>query len=310
MDRLKIAVIGAGNIGASSAAAMVERGLGQVFLHDVDTDLAAGKAMDINHASAYFHNESRVVPCSALSDLDGARIVVIAAGAPRRIGMKRQDLLCENTATCLSIGEQIMTHCPDARVLIVTNPVDALTTRMKNEWPQLKVFGLGCTLDTIRLRYLLAEAAGARVDAVDAMVIGSHNDRMIPLIRYATIDGSPVSQRLSGEQIARAVDETRRAGHFIVEKLKSRGSFYAASFCVAAIVAAIARNRREVFPVNVRCEGQYGQYGPCLALPCIVGAAGAERIVELKLNDEELAALADCAADIRDAVDHPQHCPH
>ena len=310
MEPLKIAIIGAGNIGASSAAAMVERGLGRVFLHDVDTDLAAGKAMDVNHAAAYFHNNSRVVPCSSLSDLDGARIVVIAAGAPRRIGMKRRDLLGENMATCLSIGEYLHANCRDARVLVVTNPVDALTTQMKLQWPDMMVFGLGCTLDTIRLRYLLAEAAGVSVDAVDAMVIGSHNDRMIPLIRHATIDGAPLPQRLTGEQIALAIDHTRKAGHFIVEKLKSRGSFYAASFCVAAIVAAIARNRREVFPVSVRCEGQYGICGPSLALPCIVGAAGAERIVELKLNDQELAALADCAADVREAVGQTERCRH
>jgi malate dehydrogenase len=308
LDGVKIAVIGAGNVGAASAATMAARGLGRIHLYDAVEGLAVGKAMDINHASPFFHHDASVTGCDSPEELAGADVVVIAAGAPRRAGMSRQDLLGENAAVCDCVGAEILSFCPDAKVLMVTNPVDILTAYVTDRWPEMNVFGLGCMLDTVRLRFLLAEAAGAPVDSVDAMVIGAHNDGMIPLIRHATIGGVAVSDILTDQEIGRVVTETRQAGDRIVSKLKNRGSFYAASHCVAAIVAAIIRDTHHVFPLSVPCRGQYGYSDVCLALPCSVGADGPEGIVELDLNEEEKAALDLCASAVRQALGEVERC--
>ena len=166
MDCLKIAVIGAGNVGAASAAIMAARGLGRICLHDVVEVLAFGTAMVINHASPYFHHDASVTGCASPVELGGADVVVVTAGAPRRAGMSRQNLLGENLAVCESVGSDILSYCPQAKVLVVTNPVDVLTAYMKDRWPEMNVFGLGCTLDKVRLRFLLAEAADAAVDGI------------------------------------------------------------------------------------------------------------------------------------------------
>jgi len=305
---LKIAVIGAGNVGAASAAIMAARDLGRIYLYDVLEDLAIGKAMDLNHASPFFHHDARVTGTNAVADLAGADVVVVTAGSPRRTGMTREDLLGENVEVCDAICRDVLSDSPDAKVLIVTNPVDILTTYLKDRRPEANVFGLGCTLDTVRLRFLIAEAAGAPVDSVDAMVIGTHSDRMIPLIRHATVDGRPVRAVLSASEIERVVTATREAGHRIVSKLRNRGSFYAAAHCVSAIVAAIVRDTREVFPLSVQCGGQYGHQGMCLALPCVVGADGPGEVLEVDLDEQEQAALELCAADVQAAISKLGHC--
>ena len=302
MGAAKIAVLGAGNVGAASAAIMAAQGLGRIFLYDVVEDLAIGKAMDINHASPFFHHDASVTGSDSPAILEGADVVVITAGAPRRAGMTRRDLLGHNLAVCETVGMGIAGFCPEAKVLVVTNPVDLLTACMKDRWPEMNVFGLGCTLDTFRLRFLLAEAAEAPVDAVDAMVIGAHSDAMIPLVRHAAIRDVPARDLLTEEQISHVTTETRQAGDRIVSRLKDRGSFYAASHCVAAISAAIVRDTHDVFPLSVRCDGSYGYHGVCLALPCPVGASGPEGIIELELAEEEKAALDLCALGLRQAL--------
>jgi len=306
-SELKIAVVGAGNVGAAAAAVMASRDLGRIWLYDVAEDLAEGKAMDINHASPFFHHDARVTGTGSPEDLTGADVIVITAGAPRRAGMTRADLLGQNAAVCDAVDAEILSGCPGAKVLIVTNPVDALTTYLNDRRPEMTVFGLGCTLDTARFRFLLAEAAGASVDAVNALVIGAHNDHMIPLIDRATIGGLPARELLSGAQIAHVVEETRRAGHRIVSKLKDRGSFYAAAHCVAAIVASLAANRGHVFPVSAPAEGAYGHDGVALALPCRIGAAGPGDVLPLDLTPNESAALALCAADVRQTLREVEH---
>ena len=295
--------MGAGNVGAAAAAAMVARGIGHVLLYDAVEDVAIAKAMDISHATGLFRHGAAVKACHCPGEMEGADVVVIAAGAPRQAGMIRRDLLRGNLAVCESIGADVHRYCPAAGVLVVTNPVDILTTCMKDRWPEMNVLGLGCTLDVARLRFLLADAAGVAVDGAEAMVIGAHCDDMVPLVRLATIDGRPAPEVLTGEQIARVVDRTRRAGDEIVRRLKNRGSFFAAAYCVAAIVEAIAGDRLDIFSLSVPCHGEYGQRDVCLALPCAVGRAGVARIVELDLDSAERAGLDVCAAWVRQARD-------
>ena len=301
-DELKIAVVGAGNVGAASAAVMASRDLGRIWLYDIVEDLAIGKAMDINHASPFFHHDARVTGTGSPNDLAGANVVVLTAGAPRRAGMTRADLLGRNAAVCDAVDAEILSVCPNAKVLVITNPVDALTTYLKDRRPELNVFGLGCTLDMARFRFLLAEAAGAPVDAVDAMVIGAHNDHMMPLIGRATIGGVPAREVLAAPQIAHVIEETRKAGHRIVSRLRDRGSFYAAAHCTASIIAAIAHDTRDVYPLSVPGQGEYCHSDVCLALPCHVCSTGPGDFVRIELDRAERDALDRCASDIRNAL--------
>lgn len=291
----RIFIIGAGNVGGACAAAMATRHLGHIYLYDAVSDLAIGKAMDINHATPFFHSDCRVVGCNDTEELSGADVVVLTAGAPRRAGMTRRDLLNENLPALLDLTAQVAARCPSAKVLVVTNPVDILTGILRRRMGRLNILGLGCSLDTVRLRFFLAEAAGASVESVSALVIGSHDDNMIPLVKHATVGGVGVRHLLDEAEIQAVAEKTRNAGNEIVSKLKTRGSFYAASHTVAEIVEAVVRNTRVVFPLSVYCTGQYGYRDTCLALPCLVGAGGVEDVLEIALDPDERAALDRCA---------------
>ena len=307
-SRPKISVVGAGNVGSASAAAIAAHRLGEVYLYDAVEDLAVGKAMDINHASPFFHTDSRVVGCNCFGELADSDFVVMAAGAPRRAGMRRRDLLQENLDAVSTVAADIMHFCPRAIVLAVTNPVEVITSCMKDQRPDMRVFGLGCTLDTVRFRYFLAEAAGVSVDSVNCIVIGSHDDNMIPLVKHASVGGAPVDHILAPEVIADVVARTKKAGAVIVSKLKTRGSYYAASQCVAGIVEAMARNTCVVYPVSVHCRGHYGYNNTCLALPAALGDMGAERVVEIDLDEEDRSALDICASEVQAAIGSVRAC--
>ena len=298
----KISVVGAGNVGAAAAGAIAARHPSDVYLYDVVDGLAEGKALDINHAGALLGIDSRVLGCDSFAALADSDVVVITAGAPRRSGMSRMDLLPENCDVLLGIARNIQRLCPQAVVLIVTNPVEILTWLVKEQFPQLRVFGLGCCLDTARLRFYLAEAAGVSAAAICAMVIGTHTDQMIPLVNHATIGGARAEHVLGREQIEHAAAKTRQAGAKIVEKLKTRGSFYAAAHCIAETVDDVARNSHSVFPLSVVCDGQYGYHDTCLALPVSLGLDGRARLIEIELDEQEWQALERCAAQTREAV--------
>ena len=303
MDKpVRIAVVGAGNVGSAAAAAIVARQVGDVYLYDVVEGLAAGKAMDFNHAGPVFHTEGRVIPCDQFDRMADAAVVVVTAGAPRRAGMRRIDLLEENLAALTAIGKDVMRVCPQAVVVVITNPAEALIWLVKQQLPQLRIFGFGCSLDTLRFRYYLAKAARTSADSVTGIVIGSHDDNMIPLVRHARIDGVEAEQALSPEQTARVVADTRGAGAAIVERLKMRGSYYAAAHCAAEIVSAVVSNSGAVFPLGVVCQGEYGLRDTCLALPATVGPDGGYRIIEMDLDSEEREALDRCAVSTRQAV--------
>lgn len=294
--------MGAGNVGGSCAAAITARRLGNVFLYDVVEDLAVGKAMDINQASPFFHSDSRVVGCNRTDELAGSDIVIITAGAPRRQGMTRRDLLTENLSVISSLAREIAKGSPTAKVLIVTNPVEPLTWHVRRTLPELNVFGLGCSLDTLRFRFFLAEEARASVESVSGLVIGTHDDHMIPLVNHAAVGGVSLPHLLTPAQIDTVVSRTREAGTSIVRRLKTRGSFYAPSHTVAAIVEAMVRNTQGVFPLSVQCPPHYGYDGLVLNLPSVVDAGGVERIVDIDLDDQERAALDKCSQVVAETI--------
>jgi len=309
MDRPGILVIGAGMVGSSSAASIASRRLGTVYLHDVDADLAAGRAMDINHSLPSRGSDSHVTPCARLEDAGPVHIVVLTAGLARKAGMTRLDLLRHNAGVVGSLAPALSSLWPDARVLLVTNPVDVLTWHLGSLCPGMRVFGLGCSLDMVRFRFLVARAAGVSADSVSAMVIGTHDDSMIPLVRHATVGGFPVDRLLGEEEIARIVAMTRTAGSTIVNLMKEHSGHYAAGEIVAQIVESVAQDRGMVFPVSVRPGGEYGCRDVCLALPCIVNSCGVGKILELDLSPGEKDQLGVCARSMAVRIDSLETLP-
>jgi len=295
MMRPRILVIGAGMVGSTSAASIASRRLGTVYLHDVVEDLALGRAMDINHSLPSSSSDSRVVGCNTLAEAGRADIVVITAGMARTAGMSRLDLLRSNAAVISSLAPVLYDQCPDAQVLLVTNPVDVLTWHLKSLCPSMHVAGLGCSLDMIRLRYLIAQAAGVSADSVGAMVIGTHDDNMVPLVNRASIAGIPARAYLTTDDVQGIVRMTKSAGSTIVNYMKTHSGHYAAGEVIALIVESMVLDRGLVFPVSVCLKGEYGYRDTCLALPCIVGAEGVRRVLEMDLDGQEKASLDACA---------------
>ena len=298
----KIFIIGAGNVGSAIAAALVSKKIGLIYLNDIIEDLAIGKAMDINQATPFLNSDSRVIGCNTLNELRGSEIVIITAGAPRRKGMKRADLLNENLSIIDKIGKAIIEINPTAIVILITNPTEALTFFLKRKWPAMNIFGLGCTLDTVRFRFFLSEAAGLSIDSASGLVIGAHNDTMIPLIRHATIGGILATSILEEEDIQGIIQQTINAGTNIVHRLKERGSFYAASYVVAQVVESIVFNKLEIFPLSILCNGDYGYKNICLALPVKVGHVGVIECIDIKLNKKEISLLERSAQTIRETI--------
>jgi malate dehydrogenase len=297
-----ILVIGAGDVGSFAAAVMARKQLGTIYLYDVMEDLAIGKAMDINHASPYLHTDTKVIGCNSLDGLNDIDIVVVTAGFARKAGMSRLDLLQGNIGIIESVGNWISTLSTPPKVLVVTNPVDVLTWYMKNRWPTMNVFGLGCSLDTMRFRYFLAEAVGGSIDCSQGMVIGTHNDNMIPLINHATIGGIPAKNLLTNDQIQSIIRNTRLAGTVITQKKRNHSGFYAAGHVVTQIVESMVFNRLGTFPCSVYCNNTYGYSGIYLALPVVIGKDGIGNILQIELDAAEQQALEVCAEEMRKTV--------
>ena len=291
-DNPKIAILGIGNVGGTTASFMAIRCVGNIYLYDKVNGLAYGKAMDINQAAKNNLNRKCVACESIESTLHSAQIVVVSGGVPRQKGMSRENLISQNIDIVMSLGKHISFLCPNAIVLIVTNPVDVLTTVMKRSFPEMKIYGLGCSLDTVRFKHFLAQACGVAKQSVSGLVIGAHNDKMLPLTRYASVASVPIIELLTEHQIQQVVNKTRTSGHVIVSKFKTRGSFVAASVVIADIIEAILQDQNLLFSLSVYCRGQYGIEDCCVSLPVVVGSGGVKRILEINLNDKEKEDLA------------------
>ncbi len=291
----KIFIIGAGNVGSASAAVLECRQAGKIFLYDIIDDVAIGQAMDINQTAPFWDSDSKVVGTNSIEDLKGSDVVIVTAGVPRKEGMTRLDLLNLNRSVILDIGASIMKYCPDAFVNIVSNPVDVLTWSLKNKWPEMNVTGLGCCLDAMRFRYFLAEALNVSVHSTDGMVIGTHNDDMVPLIKHTTCGGLPAIKQLTPEMAETIIRRTKDGGTAIVRRLKKRSGFFAAGTATAQVVESVLRNKQDVFPVSVLCNGEYGYHNICLSLPAVIGENGVLRILEIDLDMEDRKLLDICA---------------
>ncbi len=304
MSRAKISVIGAGQVGATTAQRLMERELGDVLLVDIVEGLPQGKALDLAEASPLEAWDVQISGTNDYADIAGSDLVVMTAGSPRKPGMTRMDLLNINAGIVHEAAEAIRKHCPKALVIVVTNPLDVMVGVMHETtgMDKTRVIGMAGALDSARMRYFVADAAGVSVRDVDAMVLGGHGDSMVPLMRYTTINGIRVSELLSQDQIEAIVERTRTGGAEIVGLLKHGSAFYAPGSAVASMVESIVRNQHRVIASSVLLEGEYGIQGAFCGVPVALGRDGIERIIELELTEDELAALRRSADDVKQGM--------
>ena len=299
--RRKVAVIGAGNVGATCAQRVLERGLADVALVDVVEGLAAGKALDLAEAAPLEGHEGRITGSTAYDVIHGAQVVVVTAGMARKPGMSRSDLLEANARIVGSIIPHVATHAADAILIMVTNPLDIMTylAWKLTRWPDHRVMGMAGVLDSSRLRYFVAEKLGVSVKEVQALVLGGHGDSMVPLPQHATVSGKPVTELLKPEEVEQLMQRARDGGAEVVKLLKTGSAFYAPASSAAEMVQAILKDEHRVLPACVRLSGQYGLKDVFCGVPVRLGARGVEQIVQLSLSDGEKTALKASAETVR-----------
>jgi malate dehydrogenase len=300
----KIGVVGAGNVGASAALYAAEAELGDVVLVDILEGVAKGKALDLLEAGPVRGYDSRVEGSGDLRALAGSDLVIVTAGLPRKPGMTRLDLLKANADIIRGVAEAIRTHAKDAIVIMVTNPLDVMTylTYRVTGFARERVMGMAGVLDSARFRTFLAEEIGVSVEDVQAMVLGGHGDTMVPLLRYSTVSGIPVESFIAPGRLAEIVQRTRDGGAEIVKLLQTGSAFYAPASSAVQMAESILRDKKRLLPTAAYLDGEYGQRDVFLGVPCILGSRGVEKIVELELTAEEMAALANSAEEVRKGI--------
>jgi malate dehydrogenase len=301
--------IGAGSVGSAAAYEIAKKSCHRILIYDINQGLAKGKALDIAQSVS---DPSCIKHSRTLSEVQFADFIIITAGAARRKGMTREDLFRSNNKIISGIFEDIADFLKEKPVLIVTNPTENLVYSVKKKWPGLNVFGFGCLLDSWRLRRFIARELESTADNVQANVIGMHNDLMIPLVGRASFDGIPITDLLDSEVLEYIIDKTKRAGTEIVNAVGTHSGFFAAGAAIADFVDSIVKNREGIYPVSVVCHGEYSYNEICLALPAVFCKDGL-RIVEIKLNPKERAALDLCADRMKKIAaseyQSPEHCP-
>ena len=294
MVRNKIALIGAGNIGGTLAHLAGLKELGDVVLFDIISGIPQGKALDISESGPVEGFDARIKGAKSYSAIRGADVVIVTAGVARKPGMSRDDLLGINTRVMQSVGEGIKANCPKAFVICITNPLDVMVMVLRDACglPHNKVVGMAGILDSARFRFFLAEEFKVSVEDVTAFVLGGHGDSMVPLVRYSTVAGIPLPDLVklkwtTAKRIDAIVQRTRMGGGEIVGLLKTGSAFYAPASSAIQMAEAYLKDKRRVLPCAAYLRGQYGVKGMYVGVPCVIGARGVERVVEIKLNPEE-----------------------
>jgi malate dehydrogenase len=300
----RVTVVGAGQVGATTAHLLALKGLAHITLIDVVEGLAQGKALDMGQSVPLEGFDVTVTGTTDLGAMADSRLVVITAGLPRKPGMSRDDLLVSNAKIVGPIAERIAEVAADAVILVVTNPLDVMVALalQRSGFPRARVMGMAGVLDSARLRTFVAQRLQVSARDVDAMVLGSHGDLMVPLLSSIAVRGEPVVARLSAGELSGLLQRTKDGGAEIVSLLKQGSAFYAPASSVVAMIEAILHNSHAVMPVCAWLQGEYGLRDVCLGVPAQLGAAGIERIVELPLSQEERAALAASARQVAEGI--------
>jgi len=291
--RSKITVIGGGFVGSTTAHFLAMHELGDIVLLDINEGIPQGKALDLSQAAPVEGFDVKIQGTNSYEDTSDSDIVVITAGMARKPGMSRDELLAVNTNIVKTACENIKKYSPNAIVIVVTNPLDAMvyTAWKATGFPPHRVIGMAGVLDSARMRHFIAEAVGVSVEDVTAFVMGGHGDTMVPVTRFANVGGVPLADLLPKEKIDALVERTRNGGAEIVGLLKTGSAYYAPAASVVAMVESILRDKKRVLPCAAYLNGEYGVKGLFIGVPAVLGRSGVERVLKVKLNEEEQKAF-------------------
>lgn len=305
MARKKITIVGAGHVGAHTAVWIALKELGDVVLIDIVEGVPQAKGMDLMEAVPIEGLDCNITGTNDYKDTRGSDVVIITAGVPRKPGMSRGDLIKINAGIVKDVTEKIIKYSPETIIIIVTNPLDAMVYVgwKVSGFPKTRVMGLSGALDSARLRAFIALELGVSVEDVQAMVIGGHADDMVPLPRYSTVSGIPITQLLQKERIDAIIERTRKAGDEIVGLLKTGSAYYAPSAAVAEMAESIIRDKKRVIPCAAYCEGEYGVKGMFIGVPVKLGSLGVEEIIEIELNAEEKRLFEESVSSVKRLIE-------
>ena len=300
----KITIVGAGNVGATAAHWAVIKELGDVVLLDIIEGLPQGKALDLAESAPLAGFDGGLVGTNDYKDTADSDVVVVTAGIARKPGMSRDDLLQTNAKIVSDVVSRLVQYSPQAYMIVVSNPLDAMVyvAKQVSGWPKHRVMGMAGVLDAARFRYFIAQELGVSVEDVHGFVLGGHGDTMVPVPRYATVTGIPITQLLTSDQIARLVQRTRDGGAEIVNYLKQGSAFYAPGASIVQMVEAIVKDKKRILPAAAYLEGEYGIHDVYVGVPILLGAGGVEKIIEVELTPDEQAALQRSAAAVEELV--------
>jgi malate dehydrogenase len=304
--RKKIGLIGAGNIGGELARLIANKELGDVVLFDIPAKekFAQGKALDLEQNGAVVGYDSAITGTSSWEHLAGADVLIVTAGIPRKPGQSRDDLVATNLPIIRDVAHNVKKHCPDAFVIVISNPLDAMVYELKRVTgiAKEKVVGMAGVLDSARFQLFLARAAGVSVKDVRTMVLGGHGDDMVPVLSHCTVFGIPVRQLVAKDKLDAIIERTRKGGGEIVN-LMGTSAYYAPASSAVAMAESYLLDQKRILPAATYLDGEYGYKDLFMGVPCVIGGKGVEKIIPLELNDEEKAMLAKSAASVQSVVD-------
>lgn len=310
MTRSKIGLIGSGNIGGTLAHLIMLKELADVVMFDIVDGVPQGKGLDIAQSAKSENSDSKLSGTSQYKDLKGCDVIIVTAGFPRKPGMSRDDLLNKNADVIRQVARGIKENAPNAFVIVVTNPLDAMVYVMKQEtgFDKRKVVGMAGVLDSSRFSHFLAEEFNVSIEDVTSFVLGGHGDTMVPLVRYSTVAGIPVPDLVkmgwsTDEKIEKIVERTRNGGGEIVSYLKTGSAFYAPAASAVLMAESYLKDKKRVLPCAAQLDGEYGVDGLYIGVPVIIGAGGVEKIVEIELNEEEKKEFDNSVSSVKSLID-------
>jgi len=305
MARHRVTVIGAGNVGATCAQRIAEGGLADVVLVDIVEGLPQGKGLDLAESAPVVGHDARILGTNDYADTANSDIIVVTSGLARQPGMSRDDLLARNAGIVRAVVQEATRYSPNAVLIVVTNPLDAMchVALQASGFPRERVLGMAGVLDSARFRTFIAQELGVSVSDTTAFVLGGHGDTMVPLSRYSTVAGVPITELLPPDRVRALEERTANGGAEIVALLKTGSAFYAPSASVFEMVESILRDRKRVLPCAVLLQGEFGTRDLFVGVPVVLGSGGMERIFEIKLTAEEQAAFDASAAAVRELVE-------
>lgn len=306
MSRAKISVIGAGNVGASTALMLAQMELGDVVLVDIVEGMPQGKALDMMEMNPVYGSDSNITGTNSYDETENSDVVVITSGIPRKPGMSRDDLIATNTKIVKEVTENVVKRSPNAILILVTNPLDAMVhvAHKVSGFPKERVMGMAGVLDSARFRSFIGMELGVSVENIHAFVLGGHGDDMVPLARCTTVAGVPITELMPEDRIEALIKRTRGGGGEIVALLKTGSAFYAPAVSAVEMVEAILKDKKKILPCCVLAEGEYGIDNIFVGLPVKLGRAGVEEIFEIKLTDKEREELHVSASHVKELCEH------